>query len=84
MKIIDKTITLKCTFNDDSLFGSNDYHFDYSVTVNQDEVTGVTTVSVDGQLKTRGTLSARQAAINTFLSANSPPTSFCQQMRYSL
>ena len=72
----DKTITLKCTFNDDSLFGSNDYHFDYSVTVNQDEVTGVTTVSVDGQLKTRGTLSARQAAINTFLSANSPPTSF--------
>tara|TARA_Y100000004_G_scaffold192407_1_gene252893 strand:+ start:4582 stop:6141 length:1560 start_codon:yes stop_codon:yes gene_type:complete len=72
----DKRITLKCSFNDDSLFGSNDYHFDYSVTVNEDEVTGVTTISIDGELKTRGPLSARQTAINTFLSANSPPTSF--------
>lgn len=72
----ENKITLKCTFNDDSLFGSNDYYFDYSITVNEDEVTGVTTVSVDGQLKTRGSLSDRQTAITAFLAANSPPTSF--------
>ncbi len=72
----EKKITLKCVFNNDTLFGSQDYYFDYSVSVSEDIVTGVTSVSVDGELITRGSIAERISSINAFLSANSPPTNY--------
>tara|TARA_Y100000004_G_C8937046_1_gene422548 strand:+ start:146 stop:1729 length:1584 start_codon:yes stop_codon:yes gene_type:complete len=64
-----KKLIQVAVFNDDTLFGSSDSYFDYSVSVSEDKVTGVTSVSVDGELITRGSLSSRVTEINNFLSS---------------
>ena len=64
----NKKITFNCSFDDNTLFSSGDSFFDYSVSLNEDHVTGVTTISIDGELITRGSKSERVALINSFIS----------------
>ena len=70
----NKKITFTCSFDDNTLFGSDNYYFDYSVSLNEDDVTGVTNISIDGELILRGGTSERLTEINNFISSTNIET----------
>tara|TARA_Y100001973_G_C5208116_1_gene343186 strand:+ start:1079 stop:2866 length:1788 start_codon:yes stop_codon:yes gene_type:complete len=76
----DRKITFNASYNTDNLFndGENTFfqyasgpsYFDYNLTINQDEVTEVTSVNIDGTIKSRGNLQERIYNSQKFLEEN--------------
>jgi len=73
----DKSIKIKATFDTNPLFKEYDegtgawvesrYFFDHKISVKMNEVTNVTTVSIDGQLLVRGLFQEKQFYVKEFL-----------------
>ena len=72
----EKKITFNAAYDNNNLFDDNNTffqytsgpcYFDYNVTINQDEVTEVTSVNLNGTIKSRGNLQQRIHSSSNFL-----------------
>tara|TARA_B100001113_G_scaffold111435_1_gene90459 strand:+ start:333 stop:2108 length:1776 start_codon:yes stop_codon:yes gene_type:complete len=75
----EKKITFNAAYDNNNLFDDNNTffqytsgpcYFDYNVTINQDEVTEVTSVNLNGTIKSRGNLQQRIHSSSNFLTGN--------------
>lgn len=67
----DKEINQRATFDTNSLFTATPnaglVFFDYNVSLSYDNIMGITSVNVEGDLKTKGPANYREFSINDFL-----------------
>jgi hypothetical protein len=65
----EKIVTVKASFDNNPCFDDDGRFFDYEVSLDTDYITGVTKVSVSGELQVRGDLSNRNSKVDSFIAS---------------
>jgi hypothetical protein len=63
---ISNRLTYSASYDNIALFGSDNAYFDYSVNLNTDEVTSVTSATINGTIKGRGNIIHRRKNIESY------------------
>lgn len=64
-----KSVSIKASFDTNSCFGSAGWFFDYSLSSSTDFISGVTKISIDGELMIKGSLERKKSIINNFINS---------------
>jgi len=65
-----RAINFNASYDDNTLFGANNAIYDHGISFSKDEITNVTTATVNGTIKSRGNLQERIQATSDHLSNN--------------